>query len=64
MTRLVSWSMSCEPLLLQPDHNGPEQLLSAPCFPLSVEEEDEHGTGENRGEAENGDTFFGLANKL
>ena len=56
--------MSCEPLLLQPDHNGPEQLFSAPCFPLSVEEEDEHGAGENRGEAENSDTFFGLANKL
>jgi len=39
-----------------PGSGKPEQLLSAPCFPLSVEEENKHGTGENRGEAENGDT--------
>ena len=40
------------------NEHQPEQLFPTPCFPLSVKEENKHRAGENRGQAENGNTFF------
>ena len=46
------------------NHNEPEQPFSAPCFSLSVEEEDKHGAGENRRETENSNTFSDIDESL